>query len=173
MIIVSHGSRRCVLGIDPGLLLAGYAVLECGEGGKGSLLDLGYLQQSSDDRLVTRVGRFYQLMRKKSDEYGVTDLALETPYFWKNAQTFLKLGYLRGVVHLLAHEAGLGLHEFTPSQIKQAVTGSGRAEKDQVARALLILFPRVAQVKAAAISDVTDALGVALCGALSVTIKHF
>jgi crossover junction endodeoxyribonuclease RuvC len=166
---IANSGRQCVLGIDPGLRIAGYAVIGC-EGGRARLEDLGFLQQSSSDALVERVGRFYQLVRGKCAEFGVTDIALETPFLGKNTQTFLKLGYLRGSLYVVAHELGLALHEFAPCQVKQAVTGSGRAEKDQVARALSMLFPRIAEIKATVVNDVTDALGVALCGALALSI---
>lgn len=169
---IANGQRRSVLGIDPGLHIAGYAVIGC-EGGRAQLEDLGFLQQASTDPLVERVGRFYQLIRTKCAAFGVTDIALETPFLGKNTQTFLKLGYLRGSLYVVTHELGLTLHEFAPCQVKQAVTGSGRAEKDQVARALAMLFPRVTQIKSAAVPDVTDALGVALCGALVCQKYHY
>jgi crossover junction endodeoxyribonuclease RuvC len=86
---------------------------------------------------------------------------LETPFFGKNAQNFLKLGYLRGALYLLADKNRLKLHEFYPREVKQAVTGYGGASKDQVARVILQLFPRMKSPKK---EDVTDALAVTLCG---------
>ena len=88
-------------------------------------------------------------------------MALETPFLGKNAQNFLKLGYLRGIVYLLADKNNIMLSEFTPTQVKQAVTGFGGASKDQVARMVLQLFPKIAAPDKL---DVTDALAVTLCG---------
>lgn len=79
----------------------------------------------------------------------------------KNAQNFLKLGYLRGIVYLLSDLHEINLHEYSPREVKQAVTGFGGASKEQVARILLQLFPGLQKPKR---EDVTDALAVGLCG---------
>ena len=90
----------------------------------------------------------------------MTDIAIETPFLGKNAQNFLKLGYLRGILLLLADQHSMVIHEFAPRQIKQAVTGYGGASKEQVARVVLQLFPRLQKPKK---EDVTDALAIGLC----------
>ena len=98
---------------------------------------------------------------KKSHHRHITDLALETPFLGKNAQNFLKLGYLRGILFLLTERHKLQLHEFAPRAIKQSVTGFGGAEKDQVARVIMQLFPRLQHQEK---YDVTDAIAITLCG---------
>lgn len=92
----------------------------------------------------------------------MTDLALETPFLGKNAQNFLKLGYLRGILYLLTDTHKIHLHEFSPREVKQAVTGFGGAQKDQVARMMYQLFPTLTVQKK---DDVTDALAITLCAA--------
>ena len=79
----------------------------------------------------------------------------------KNVQSFLKLGYLRGILYLLANQHNLGLHEFSPREIKLAITGSGGAGKEQVARVLFMMFPHLQKPKK---EDVTDAIAISLCG---------
>ncbi|HXW86154.1 MAG TPA: crossover junction endodeoxyribonuclease RuvC [Candidatus Bathyarchaeia archaeon] len=148
-----------ILGIDPGLKVAGFGILKK-EGSKAFLLDYGYLAQTSTTPLVERVATFYHFFDEKIKKWQVTDLALEHPYLGRNTQTFLKLGYLRGSLYLLAHDYALVLHEFSPSEIKMAVTGFGGAEKEQVARVILTLFP---QLKTVAKLDVSDALAVTIC----------
>ena len=92
--------------------------------------------------------------------HKINEIALETPFLGKNAQNFLKLGYLRGILYLIADKSELLIHEFSPREIKQAITGFGGADKEQVARVLMRLFPIGIPEKL----DLTDALAVALCG---------
>ena len=149
-----------ILGIDPGFRFAGFGILKK-EGRQALLLDYGYLGMSSSDSLITRVGTFHDFFEKKIQEWHVTVIALETPFLGKNAQNFLKLGYLRGILYLLAHQNNMQLHEFSPREVKQSVTGYGGASKDQVERVVLQLFPKLNTPKK---QDVTDAIAVTLCG---------
>lgn len=149
-----------ILGIDPGFRNAGFGILKK-EGHKALLLDYGYLAMSSSDSLIIRVGTFHDFFEKKIEQWQVTVIALETPFLGKNAQNFLKLGYLRGILYLLAHKYSLPIQEFSPCQVKLAVTGYGSAQKDQVARVILQLFPGMEKQQK---EDVTDALAVTLCG---------
>jgi Holliday junction resolvasome, endonuclease subunit len=149
-----------ILGIDPGFGVTGFGVLKK-NGNAIYLMDFGYLRMPATKSLAERTGIFHAFFEKKIKEWEITDLALETPFLGKNAQNFLKLGYLRGILYLLSHQHSLTLHEFSPREVKQAVTGYGAASKDQVARVILQLFPKI---KAPDKLDVTDALAVTLCG---------
>lgn len=149
-----------ILGIDPGFRFAGFGILKK-EGRQALLLDYGYLGMSPSDGLVERVGQFHDFFEEKIKEWNVTTIALETPFLGKNAQNFLKLGYLRGILYLLSHKYGAQIKEFAPCEVKQSVTGYGSATKDQVARVVLQLFPGMEIPKK---EDVTDALAVTLCG---------
>lgn len=151
-----------VLGIDPGFQVTGYALISK-QGSLTSLHDYGFLRMKSTDHLSVRVGQFYNFFQQKIMEQGVTHLALETSFLGKNAQTFLKLGYLRGVLYLLANQHRLQLREFAPTEVKAAVTGTGSASKEQVAYLVQRLFPTL-QKQTHLKLDVTDALAVALCG---------
>lgn len=149
-----------ILGIDPGFRFAGYGILKK-EHHKSYLLDYGLLSMPQKKALHNRLGMFHSFFNTKITEWGVTDIALETPFLGKNAQNFLKLGYLRGALYLLADAHDLQLHEFSPREVKQAVTGFGGAGKDQVARVVMQLFPGMKEPQK---EDVTDALAVTLCG---------
>jgi crossover junction endodeoxyribonuclease RuvC len=149
-----------ILGIDPGTTVAGFGVAKR-EGRKVYVLDYGALRMKSAQPLSERVSFFHDFFTSKIEQWGVRELALETPFLGKNAQNFLKLGYLRGILYLLAHRYGLKLHEFSPREVKLSVTGFGGAQKDQVARVLLQLLPGLALPEKL---DVTDALAVMLCG---------
>lgn len=149
-----------ILGIDPGTRFAGYGVLQK-TAGKATLIDYGCLVLPATKHLSERIAIFHDAMQEKITRYNVTDLVLETPFLGKNVQNFLKLGYVRGILYLLAHKNNLKLHEFSPREIKQAVTGYGGASKEQVARVVCQLFPKA---KTDVRHDVTDALAVTLCG---------
>jgi crossover junction endodeoxyribonuclease RuvC len=149
-----------ILGIDPGSRFAGFGILKK-EGRQALLLDYGYLAMSSSDSFINRIGEFHQFFEEKIITHNVTVIALETPFLGKNAQNFLKLGYLRGILYLLAYKHKTTVQEFAPMQVKQSVTGFGGATKDQVARVVLQLFPGMEVPKK---EDVTDALAVTLCG---------
>jgi crossover junction endodeoxyribonuclease RuvC len=163
--VSNQQNSNILLGIDPGLRVAGYSVISC-TGSRVQLIDLGFLEQKSSESVQHRVGRFCEFAEDKINEHSVNAIALETPFLGKNAQTFLKLGYLRGTLYQLAYKHKLELHEFAPRQIKQAITGSGAAQKDQVARALFMMFPGLTKFKCTVRNDVTDALGIGLCGAM-------
>jgi crossover junction endodeoxyribonuclease RuvC len=149
-----------ILGIDPGLRIAGFSVIKKDLRGT-LLLDYGYLSLPATKTLSQRVRIFHDFFEQKIQTFQATDVAIETPFLGKNAQNFLKLGYVRGIIYLLVDRYQLKLHEFSPREVKQAVTGFGGASKEQVARALAQLFPQLPPQKK---EDVTDALAVTLCG---------
>ncbi|MFH0898048.1 MAG: crossover junction endodeoxyribonuclease RuvC [bacterium] len=156
-------NHQIILGVDPGFGVTGFAILKK-EHTKASLLDYGYLKLPTNKHLSERIAIFYDFFQEKLSKSGANLLALETPFLGKNVQSFLKLGYLRGVLYLLANQHGAILQEFAPREVKATVTGYGGAQKDQVAAMVLRLFPKISLVHATAKSDVTDALAVCLCG---------
>jgi len=147
-----------ILGIDPGFRYSGYGVLKK-DNRKALLLDHGCLSLPATKTLSERIGIFYSFFVSKVTQWSVTDIALETPFLGKNAQNFLKLGYLRGNIYLIASQQSLFIHEFAPREVKQAVTGWGGADKKQIARVVLQLFPGIEKPKR---EDVTDALAVTI-----------
>lgn len=149
-----------LLGIDPGCRYAGYGIIKK-EGTTVYLADHGLLKLSPTQPLSERVAAFHDFFAAKIIHYQITDIALETPFLGKNAQNFLKLGYLRGIIYLLTHKNNCILHEYSPAEVKQALTGFGGASKEQVARVLHQLFPRIGSFER---EDVSDALAVTLCG---------
>lgn len=150
------------MGIDPGFGYTGYGIAQQDSNHRISkIIDYGYLKLLPKDNLTARIKQFYDFFQLKIKTHQVTDLVIETPFLGKNAQVFLKLGYLRGVLHLLSAQNQLNLHEFSPRQIKLSVTGFGGASKEQVARAILHFVPGLTQPKKL---DVTDAIAITLCG---------
>ena len=150
-----------ILGVDPGTRYAGYAVIKK-EKQKTYLIESGCLDVHKLGSLVEKIGNIYRFMTDKVKEHNVTHLAIETPFMDKNAGTFLKLGYVVGILHLISYNNGLRLSKFSPTEVKKMVTGSGRAGKEQVANVVTKLF----RIKKPKRDDVTDAIAIALCNIL-------
>lgn len=148
-----------LLAIDPATIISGYGIIKKDTSCKKQLIDYGYLKLKSKDPLPKRVGQFYKFFKDKIELFNVTDIAIETPFLGKNASTFMKLGYIRGIIYLLADSHGITLHEFSPREVKISVTGYGNAEKEQVKTMIYKFFPGIKIEK----DDVSDALAVALC----------
>ncbi len=154
---------QVILGVDPGFSVTGYAIISK-DTQRVMVQDCGYLKMSSQHELSQRVGQFYQFFHEKIQNFHVTSVALETSFLGKNAQTFLKLGFLRGILYLLADQNKLSISEFAPREVKMAVTGFGGASKEQVAGMMMRMFPKLAEFGNVERDDVTDALAVCLCG---------
>lgn len=148
-----------ILGIDPGTRYSGYAIL-APSGKSFAIVDVGCLTQSSAKPLPERILKFHDFFELLITQWGVTDLGLETPFLGKNAQNFLKLGYLRGILYMLAQKNKINILEFSPREVKCSVTGFGGASKEQVAVMVHRLFPQFTDPVRA---DISDALAVALC----------
>lgn len=157
-------SPKVILGIDPGFACAGYALITV-SGSSMQLLDIGVLKQSAEESIFVRIGKFYDFFDALSAKNSVTHISLEIPFLGKNAQNFLKLGYLRGVVSLLCYKRGYTLFEFAPREIKFSVTGYGHADKEQVSNALKMFFPPLKNIQALKM-DATDALAASLCAGM-------
>lgn len=157
------GDKKVILGVDPGFSVTGYSLM-VKEGSRAYLLDCGFLKMSSKDHLSQRTLEFHDFFKKIIEEKGVSHVSLETSFLGKNPQTFLKLGYLRGILYLLAAQHKLEIAEFAPREVKQAIVGSGSADKEQVALMLMRMFPQLQQYSATLRNDVTDAIAIGICG---------
>ena len=152
-----------LLGVDPGLRVTGFAIARVANG-KTAIFDYGYLGMQSTETVPARITRFYQFMTEKIVTHKVTHLAIETPFLGKNAQSFIKLGYLRSILYLLSEQHALTLYELAPCHIKQAVTGYGKASKEQVATVMATLFPTLKTLGTTVKEDVTDAIAICMTG---------
>lgn len=160
MNIAPEKNKLIVLGVDPGLSCAGFAIIQK-NGSSPLLIQEGYFSTKPSLSIHERIGLFYDHFDHLVKQYSVNILALETPFLGKNAQNFLKLGYLRGVLYLIARQHLLMVHEFSPCEVKKQITGFGGAQKDQVARVLIRFIPSLSNSLK---HDVTDAIAISLCG---------
>lgn len=150
-----------VLGIDPGLANCGFGVVQR-RSGRFVALDGGVIETPSGWSESKRLARIHAEVEDLMLRHDPDALALEDLYFGQNARSAMAVGQARGVVLLSAGKRGLPCCSYTPQQVKQAVCGTGRAEKDQVQRMVqsLLALPEPPTPDHAA-----DALAVALCHA--------
>jgi len=157
-----------ILGIDPGLAIVGYGVIEY-KGNKYRVLDYGAITTDADMYLPERLKVIYDEMSYIIDKYKPEDLAMEELFFNKNVKTAINVGQARGVEILCAKNKGLSIYEYTPLQVKQSVVGYGRAEKRQVQEMVKVLLNLKEIPKP---DDVADALAVAICHSSCLNYKE-
>ena len=150
---------KIILGIDPGTVVMGYGLIQC-TGHEVSLIDMGVLRlpvrEDSYERLKLIHLKVLELIRR----HGPADFAIEAPFFGKNVQSMLKLGRAQGVAIATAMHAGIPVTEYSPKKVKQAITGNGNSDKEQVWKMLQRILNLEAELQA---YDASDALGVAVC----------
>ena len=156
----------CVLGIDPGTANTGYGVV-ARRGGRLVALDGGCIQTSPRASQESRLATIFAAVEALLDEHEPVAVALEDLYFGTNASSALAVGHARGVVMLAAGRRGIPCSGYTPQQVKGAVCGSGRADKEQVTTMVQVLLalPEPPRPDHAA-----DALAVAICHANQVVL---
>lgn len=148
-----------VLGIDPGLTRCGYAVLDA-HGPTTELVSMGVLRTPAADPLPARLARLHQDLSEVLDEFRPTSVAVEQVFFQVNVRTAMSVGQASGLALALAHAAGCTVVQYTPNQVKEAVTGWGGAGKEQVQR---MVQARLGLRTAPRPADAADAAALALC----------
>ncbi|MBR5161465.1 MAG: crossover junction endodeoxyribonuclease RuvC [Thermoguttaceae bacterium] len=148
-----------VLGIDPGLGVTGYAVIERVDG-KIQLLEAGVIRGRSKKTLPERIHEIYVGLEEIVNQFKPDAMGLEELYsFYKRPRTAILMGHARGAIILAAANAGIPVYSYSATRIKKVVTGSGQATKSQMQRAIMREFNLTEIPKP---PDVADALGIAL-----------
>ncbi|MEA3398712.1 MAG: crossover junction endodeoxyribonuclease RuvC [Patescibacteria group bacterium] len=153
-----------ILGIDPGLADTGFGLIEK-QGNKLNLVDYGCVKTKAKTPNEERLLKIYNELEKITKKYKPEIIAVEELFFCKNVKSALAVGQARGVVILLAGKNKLKLTEFTPLQIKQALTTYGKASKDQVQQMVKIILNLKNIPKP---DHASDALAAAICCANSI-----
>ncbi len=120
-----------ILGIDPGLAIVGYGVIEAQKGAFRPI-DCGVINTPKSDTVPIRLNKIYDGMLSLIEKYKPDCIAIEELFFNTNITTGINVAQARGVVLLACQQKGLKMYEYTPLQIKQALTGYGKAEKKQI-----------------------------------------
>ncbi len=148
-----------ILGVDPGTVKMGYALLEI-NGSQMKSMDIGVIFLDALSDHPTRLLKILERLQSIIITYKPTIMAVEAPFYAKNVQSMLKLGRAQGVAIAVGMDKGLEIFEYSPRKIKQSVTGNGNASKEQVA---FLLQSQLKVDLAGQLLDATDALAVAVC----------
>jgi crossover junction endodeoxyribonuclease RuvC len=148
-----------IFGIDPGSERTGYGCVET-DGSRHHLIACGAIASRPADAFPQRLARIHRELTVLLEECRPDCVAIENLFHANNVRSALKLGHARGVAMLAAVEAGCEVVEYTPAEVKRAVVGYGRAEKQQVAQMIKLLL---GLDRAPSPYDASDALAVAIC----------
>ncbi|MFA6099131.1 MAG: crossover junction endodeoxyribonuclease RuvC [Patescibacteria group bacterium] len=154
-------TKNCqtILGIDPGFAITGYGVIKK-TGNRTETICSGAITTSTKEEFSDRLFKIYQGIEKIIKKYKPDIMAVEELFFAKNTKTALKVGQARGVAILAGVKNKLIIKEFTPLQVKQAITGYGFASKNQMQLMIKLILKLKKTPKP---DDVADALSIAVC----------
>ncbi|MCH2127148.1 MAG: crossover junction endodeoxyribonuclease RuvC [Pirellulaceae bacterium] len=159
MTTAATANQDLILGIDPGLNITGYGVVEV-SGPSPKLIEAGVIRGGRGS-LEKRIAEIHRGVSEVIDQLNPTAIAIEELYsHYKRPRTAILMGHARGVICLSAANAGIPIHHYGATQIKNMLTGSGRAPKTQVQLAICREF---GLAQAPEPPDVADALAIALC----------
>ena len=148
-----------ILGIDPGFAIVGYGVVEY-KNNKFKVLGYGAITTDADMPMFERFLAIHNDLKQIIDKYKPEFMAIEELFFNSNQKTAINVAQARGVLLLAALQNGVEVYEYTPLQVKQAVAGYGRADKNQVQQMVKVLLNLEKVPKP---DDTADALAIAIC----------
>lgn len=159
-----------ILGVDPGFDRLGVCVIEK-EGNKETLLFSTCILTSKKDSFEVRLGAIGKELQVILAEHKPDELAMEKLFFAKNQTTAINVAEVRGVILYLAHVHGLSIYEYSPPQVKVAVTGYGKATKDDVAH----MVPKIVKLEKTVklLDDEVDAIAIALTHSAHRKMAHW
>lgn len=149
-----------ILGVDPGLATLGYGVIEKDERGSFRMLDYGVVLTPKNEGLPVRLAILEEGLKKVLDKYHPDEVAMEELFFSKNITTGIAVAHARGVALLTCVKECGKLYEYTPMQVKQALTGYGKADKKQI-QTMVTSMLKLQEIPKP--DDAADALAIALC----------
>lgn len=148
-----------ILGIDPGYATIGYGVVDY-ENNRFKIISMGAVTTTPDIPFSKRLSLIFDDINSIIEKFKPEDLSIEKLFFNTNTTTAIDVAQARGVILLSAHKNGLNIFEYTPLQVKQSITGYGRAEKRQVMEMVKNLLALGSVPKP---DDTADALALAVC----------
>ena len=148
-----------ILGIDPGMAIVGYCILDF-DGKNIKLEHSGSIQTDKNSKESTRLLEIYNDLKTIIDKYDPDVCAIEKLFFFRNYTTVMPVAHARGVILLALEEFNIPVYEYTPIEVKQILTGYGRAEKKEVERMVKINLGTENLPK---LDDTVDAIAIAIC----------
>ena len=159
---ISVEQNARVLGIDPGTRIAGYAVVDFDRRGDSRIVDAGVFRMHETAELAVRLRQLFDDVTALIAEHSPTHVALEAVFSHADyVRSAIQLAHARGVVLLAAEIRGIPIAELPPAEVKKAVSGNGRATKEQMQRAVMSQCGLATMPEP---PDVADAIAIALCG---------
>jgi len=156
--IAKHNSTFRVLGIDPGSQVTGYGVVDKARGGLCHIVH-GEIRPGKGAKLTECLQCIFDELYEVIGRSAPDALVIENIFYGKNVRSLIRQGHCRGVAILAGRQRGIAVYEYTPLEIKKAVVGYGRAEKEQVQRMVKAIL-NLAELPS---PDAADALAVAIC----------
>lgn len=154
-----------ILGIDPGTGILGFGVIDVNSKGVINLVDAGVIRTPVKEDDSVRLLTIYEELQDIITQNKPQIMSVEKLFFARNVTTAMTVSQARGVVLLLGMQNSMQLHEFTPMQIKQAITGYGKADKKQMQEMVKILLKLKEIPKP---DDAADALAAAICCSMTI-----
>ena len=151
---------RTILGIDPGTNILGFGIVRVDESGKPHFVDMGVLDLRKIDSAYDKLQVISDKVGALCDLHHPDDLAIESPFYGKNAQVIFKLGRAQGAAMVAGISRGVRIYEYAPRKAKMAICGNGAASKEQVS---LIVQRTLGIDIENKYMDATDALALAMC----------
>ena len=152
--------ERVILGIDPGTNILGFGVVRVDAAGHAHFLDMGVVDLRKIDSAYEKLEVIHEKVGALCDLHHPDDLAVESPFYGKNAQVILKLGRAQGAAMIAGLDRGVKVYEYAPRKAKMAICGNGAASKEQVS----LIVQRTLGIKIdSKYLDATDALAIAMC----------
>lgn len=158
-----------ILGIDPGFGRVGWGVIKKEKGNDWRGVACGCIETPVNEKFVERLAWLHREIIRIIKKYKPTRVAVEDLFFFRNITTAIKVGQARGVLLLAAVENNLPIDEFTPLQIKRAITGYGKAEKGQMQKMVAAILGIKKKIRS---DDAADALAAALAAGQSLWKKR-
>ena len=148
-----------IIGIDPGMAIVGYSIIDV-DGDKITLVTSGSIQTDKNLSDAKRIKEIYDDLTYLIEKYRPEEASIEKLFFFKNQKTVMPVSQARGVILLALENAGITIKEYTPIEIKQTLTGYGRASKDEVANCVSIILDGQNIPK---LDDTVDSIAMAIC----------
>lgn len=149
-----------ILGIDPGFAIVGYGIIKKDKNSNISIVNYGAINTSAKDIFPDRLAQIHKELKSIIRKYKPNIVAIEELFFYKNVKTAMEVGQARGVIILTVIQSKIQIFEYTPLQIKQAVSSYGRADKNQVQEMVkkILNLKKIPEP-----DDAADALAAAIC----------
>ncbi len=147
-----------ILGIDPGYAIIGYGIIDTSK--SDMVVDYGAITTPKEDTMPVRLEAIDSSLKFLFEKYKIDVVAIEELFYFKNQKTVIQVAQARGVIVLACQKYCGNIYEYTPLQIKQALTGNGRAEKAQIQYMVKAILGLSSVPKP---DDTADALAVAIC----------